>query len=293
VTRLAALDPYATASNGERADEVLAGRGLGVDRAAPDAPGVSVIVLTLDRPEYLIPLLGQLREQRDAAAAEGLPVQVIVGDTGSTDPAVLRYYDEHAGELTLVRGLEYHFSRCNNALAFEHARHRALLLLNNDIVLPAGRAPIVEMYRHLEQHPSTGVVGPWLFFADGRLQHGGIDFSRQAEIRGLCYHPRVGQHVAREEVPPLMAVPAVTGAFLMTRSELFWRVGGLDERYRVECQDVAYCLAVERLGFGVALLDAGQVVHLENGTRPKGQEEWPDRQRFMRKWGAYVEARFL
>jgi len=293
VTRLAALDPYATRSNAERAAEVLGAGRVGPLRPVPDAPGVSVVILNLDRPEYLLPLLDHLRAQGHRARDEGLEIQVIVGDTGSTDRKVLQYYDQHAGELTVVRDLPYHFSRCNNLLAFEHARCRALLFLNNDIVFPPGSAPVLEMYRQLEAIPATGVVGAWLFFPDGSVQHGGIDFSRVPEIRGLCYHPHVGARVDADRLSPVSAMPAVTGACLMTRSELFWRVRGLDEDYAVECQDVAYCLALARLGFGALVLDCGRVVHVENGTRPKGQEEWPDRQRFLRKWEAYVEARYL
>jgi GT2 family glycosyltransferase len=293
VNRTQSLDPYASVDNVQRAEEVLSARGASPRRPVPDEPGVSVVILTLDRPEYIIPLLEHLQGQQLRAETEGLRVELIVGDTGSTDRDVLRYYDDNRARVTVVRDLVYHFARCNNRLAFDHASCRSLLFLNNDIVFPRDSASILDMYRQLESDPVVGVVGAWLFFRDGSVQHGGVDFSRRPDIRGFCYHPYARAKVDPRDLRRVTASPAVTGACLMTRSELFWRLGGMDEGYHVECQDIAYCLALDRLGFCTVVLNGGKILHLENGTRPRGQEEWTDRQRFLRKWGAYIEARFL
>jgi len=293
VNRTPLLDPYASADNVRRAEEIVAEPKFCPRRPAPDEAGVSVLILNLDRPEYIIPLLDHLQAQQCQAKVDGVRLEVIVGDTGSTDPTVLRYYDDHARYITVVRDLEYNFSRCNNQLAFDHATCRALLFLNNDIIFPAGSSPVLEMYRQLESDLSLGVVGVWLFFPDGSVQHGGVDFSRTPDIRGFCYHPHARAKIDPNAIHPSRLSPAVTGACLMTRSKLFWQVGGMDDGYRVECQDIAYCLTLDRLGFRTRLLDGGNIVHLENGTRPRGHEEWSDRQRFLRKWGSYIEARFL
>ena len=82
---------------------------------------------------------------------------------------------------------------------------------------------------------------------------------------------------------------AVTGACLLTRSALFADVGGFDEVYRTECQDIALCLAMRRRGFKMAVINAGRIIHLENATRPAGSEDWHDRQRFVRKWASFMD----
>jgi GT2 family glycosyltransferase len=70
---------------------------------------------------------------------------------------------------------------------------------------------------------------------------------------------------------------------------LFAKVGGFDERYAAECQDSDLCLRVNRLGVGCRVLDAGPLVHIENATRPKGEENWLDRALFIRRWSSYIE----
>ena len=81
----------------------------------------------------------------------------------------------------------------------------------------------------------------------------------------------------------------MTGAFLMIDSDLFARVGGFDEEYEAECQDIDLCLRVRRLGVKCRVLDAGRLVHIENATRPKGEENWSDRALFLRRWSSYIE----
>ena len=76
----------------------------------------------------------------------------------------------------------------------------------------------------------------------------------------------------------------------MIRSELFRQIDGFDEGYQTECQDIALCLQAKRLGYAIKLIHTGNIIHLENATRPKGSEDWQDRQRFVRKWGTFIEA---
>jgi GT2 family glycosyltransferase len=76
----------------------------------------------------------------------------------------------------------------------------------------------------------------------------------------------------------------------MTRRSLFRRLGGFDPLYAAECQDIALCLEAYRLGSTAACAHLGPIVHIENATRPKGEENWSDRQRFLRKYGALIRS---
>ena len=77
------------------------------------------------------------------------------------------------------------------------------------------------------------------------------------------------------------------------RRQLFDQLGGFSESYSAECQDIDLCLRAHRLGYATRVENLGQVVHLENATRPKGEENWSDRRLFMRRWSSYLEAHFL
>lgn len=252
-----------------------------------DEPGVSVVILNLDRPDLIVPLLRTLVAGQASFAEHGLGLQVIVGDTGSTDPDVLGCYAELADRITVVDGLAYQFSRCNNIAVSGRVMHDHVFFCNNDVVLTSVE-PVLALYRAVTAS-GVGAAGLALDLPDGRVQHIGVDVFRSGDLRGFCYHPQAGEPAAHTPGRVWPAV-AATGAALMMPSALFARVGGFDERYAAECQDVDLCLAVRRLGYEVVVVDAGPVVHIENATRAKGEESWPDRRLFMRRWGSYIEA---
>ncbi|MDQ1245854.1 MAG: hypothetical protein QG597_221, partial [Actinomycetota bacterium] len=93
-------------------------------------PGVAVVILNLDRPGLIVPLLRVLTAGTDAFAARGLGLQIIVGDTGSTDPQVLACYQELADRITVVPDLDYQFSACNNTCVSGRVSHDHVLFLN-------------------------------------------------------------------------------------------------------------------------------------------------------------------
>ncbi len=136
-----------------------------------------------------------------------------------------------------------------------------------------------------------GIAGAALTYPDGRVQHVGIDFYDTGPLRGLPFHPHHGGSPAvLDGLTEARDCRAVTGACLAIRSSLFADLGGFDEGYRTECQDVALCLAAWRQGYRCRLVPAGRIDHLENGTRPRGSEDWADRQRLVRRWASFVEA---
>lgn len=291
------LDPYQELDNVGRAQEVNAAPSFRQRRQAGSlggetGRGLSVIILTKDHPELILPLLEDLIAIRSDFTARGLGFEILVGDTGTTDGNVWRFYETHQDQITVIRDLKYHFSACNNQVFYDYSRFDSVLFLNNDIVLKERPGCLMTMYDHLQARPELGVVGLCLLFPDGTIQHAGIDVFREGSLRGFCYHPRARQPLPAG-TPDSWSCLAVTGACLMIRAPLFEAIGGFDEGYRTECQDVALCLAARRHGAEIDILNLGHIIHLENATRPKGSEDWADRQRFMRRWGSYLEATVL
>lgn len=278
------LDPYASESNVERAREIVVVEQLGHGHSY--SPGLSIVVLNRDAPELLESVITGFVAAKPGFDAIQVGLELIVGDTGSTDPQTVRLMTEAADAgVNVIGGLEYQFSENNNEL-FSHVRHETTLFMNNDVLLARNPGSLRVAY---DAHVWSGdVVSAALDFEDGRVQHRGVDFLRDEYLWGLSFHPGAGVpavHSMGEET----VRPAVTGAFLMIDSELFDRVAGFDESYAAECQDIDLCLKAHRLGVGCRVVDAGPLVHLENATRPKGEENWHDRQRFVRRWSSYIE----
>lgn len=253
-------------------------------------PGLVVAVLNLERPDLLLPLLDVLAEGPAAFAEAGLDFHVSIGDTGSTDPAVLEAYRTQRPWLSVTADLRYHFSACNNEVVARSPALDRILLLNNDVLLP-DVSPLLAMAAQFDEHRRLGVVGLRLDYPDGTLQHNGIEFFSDGAHADLPFHPYGGQRVDHKPGRS-RDVLAVTGAALMTRADLWHRLGGLDERFSREGQDVDYCLAARRLGATVRVLDAGPVVHVESATRGDDDHDSADRRLLLRRWRSFVRAEF-
>lgn len=278
---------YAGTSNLQRAADV----DTSAPTPAPELrPGLVVAVLNLDRPDLLLPLLDVLGEGPAVFAGAGMDFHVTIGDTGSTDPAVLEAYQQTRPWLSVTEDLRYHFSACNNAVVAGAPALDRILLLNNDVLLP-DVSPLLAMAAQFDEHERLGVVGLRLDFPDGTVQHNGIEFFSDGAHVDLPFHPYGGQYVDHKPGRS-RDVFAVTGAALMTRADLWHRLGGLDERFTREGQDVDYCLAARRLGATVRVLDAGPVVHLESATRGNDDHDAADRRLLLRRWRSFLRAEF-
>jgi GT2 family glycosyltransferase len=274
-----------------RAQAVLASSSqrslLKEDGAVKEREGLSVLLLNRDAPDFIEVLLPQLARAAKAFTANQLHFEVLVGDTGSCDPRTLAAYGAHSGHAVRVVDVgPYHFSANNNTLALRHARGTVLLCLNNDIELPEPDL----LYHMFEAQAAQGnsAHGCQLLYPDGTVQHGGVGFLRHDQ--GIfAYHLRHRQ--APQWLQEPQPAPALTGALLMLRRKAFLDVGGFDTAYTDECQDIDLCLKLQRLGHRLLLHANQPVLHHENGTRVKDEENWMDRSLFNSRWSRFLEIR--
>ena len=286
-----ALNPYALASSEQRISDVFRRQNGEVKVAGSKVfrPGLSIVILTLDKPELIGPLLHDLIDAK-VDLDDQFPIQIIVGDTGSTSSDVSAIYSRVEDDVTIVKGLNYHFSACNNQLFSEYVEYGSTLFLNNDIIFDDAVASLNSMYKSLNGSKSISVVGTYLLYPDNRLQHGGISVIEEGDLKGLCYHPGHREEFKKPDIEIDTSYPAVTGACLMIESILFRQLGMFDELYCAEAQDVDLCFSAVRLGRKVGLIYAGKILHLENSTRKTGEVHNSDRARFVRKWAMFYEA---
>lgn len=266
-----------------------------VRKNKPGKAGLTVIILNLDRPDYIVPLLGQLEEEVKSFTAAGLFFEVIVGDTGSTNKEVLQCYRRYSrlSCFRIVHKLKYHFSRNNNLLADQFALGSHLLFMNNDIILSHDGKGLLRFYEEAFKCRHEAVHGAYLHYPDDTLQHAGVYFSRDNDRLYFPYHAGRTEKLPQRLIRKQKKVPAVTGAFLLLSRELFRRTGCFDENYEKECQDIALCLSADRLGASSLLHNIGKIIHIENGTRAANELSLHDRAYFLRRWKSYIEAKGL
>lgn len=279
------LDPYGVVNNEFRV-RLIQGSVLNVSNKIDRSSGLTIVVLNLNKPELVKSIQDGFLKVRATFLDAGIPCELIIGDTGSTDPEAVKLLSDSLDGMTVEHNMKYQFSRCNNDL-FRKVRTNTVLFLNNDVLIDDNPESIKMAYDLLHSDENTAAVSAVLHFENGTLQHGGIDFLHIPSHEGFCYHP--GAQQPRESQPgKSFPMAAGTGAFLMVRSELFAKVGGFDETYQAECQDVDLCLRLKRLGYDIQIGDFGRLVHLENATRPTGEENWEDRSLYMRRWSGFV-----
>ncbi|HEY8994459.1 MAG TPA: glycosyltransferase [Lacunisphaera sp.] len=211
--------------------------------------------------------------------------EVLVVDTGTTDPAALAIMAAYP-----IRRLEqtgpFNFSRANN-LAAQAAQGDALVLLNNDteVVTPDW---LQILLTHLSL-PGVGAVGPLLLYPTGTVQHAGVALG----LRGTCDHLMRGGNPNDDGHGGVLAcsreVSALTAACLMVRRDRFVAAGGLEEAYAHIYQDADFCLRLRSDGLSCLFVANVVLRHHESVSRG-GDYDFVDRAIFLDRWGEVIAA---
>ncbi len=276
--------------------------GFGLLWATPSQCCLTIVVATRDRPDLLGRCLSSV-EASLGAERRGLDLRWLVLNNGSRQQAtadLLQAWRHRAGSQLEALELDqpFNWSLLNNRGALQ-ARGDLLLFLNNDV--HAGlqtRASWLRAMAGQALRPSVGAVGACLLQDDGRLQHAGLLPAMapgcEHPYRGLPWHH--GVHRGRSRC--LTAWPAVTGACLMVRRELFLAAGGFDPALPIEGNDVDLCLRLGRWNRRQLVVPQAVLRHEEGASRGRAagasrswqeamallQRRWPRAMREGRPW---------
>jgi GT2 family glycosyltransferase len=152
-----------------------------------------------------------------------------------------------------------------------------LLWLNPDTIV---EGPVVEaLEAWLLAHPDVGCVGPRVLDDDGRVQASARRFPSWSTVlggRSTWLTRRFPNNVlSRHNLPARTADSPVTvdwlaGSCVMTRRDLFDRLGGLDEGFFLYWEDADYCRRAAALGQTCTYLPTVAVRHA--GARSSSRE---------------------
>jgi glycosyltransferase involved in cell wall biosynthesis/GT2 family glycosyltransferase len=230
---------------------------------------VTIVIPTKNRADLLRRCLDSL-----ARTVPREHVKVVVVDDNSTDAEALACLatlpDRPDLRCAVVRapasppGFDY--SRLVN-LGSARADTPLLLHLNNDVeaLAPGWLEDLVGW----STVSGVGIVGARLLHPDGSINHAGISLSRQDGLPHVLFersHPEeLGylflSHAARNVV-------AVTGACLLTRTDLYRQLGGFDEgRFKVAYNDVDFCLRAATAGYRTVVSPQAVLQHLGRASR--------------------------
>ncbi len=245
------------------------------DRSILAANPVTIVIPTRDRTEILGECLNSLENTVDSRY-----VQVIIVDDESTEAKTQEFFTQVEKNTRLrcrvlktkrpdpsLTGREgFNYSRLVN-LGAAAVDTPLMLQLNNDITAIApGWLEDMVGWMSID---GVGVVGARLLYPNQTLQHAGVSVGPNGGLAGHLFHTlpekELGYlfypHVARN-------VSAVTGACLLTPTDLYRQLGGFDqEKLGLELNDVDYCLRVQQVGKRVVYTPQATLIHQGSASR--------------------------
>jgi GT2 family glycosyltransferase len=235
----------------------------------PGAPRVAIVIPTRNGADLLRRCITSIFEKSTYTNYE-----LVIIDNQSDDADTLGYLAGLPATVLRYPHL-FNYARMMN-LAARSVECDALLFLNNDteVITPGWIEALLEH----AMRPEVGAVGGRLYFGDGRPQHEGILIG---VFGGWAANIDHGGYFSRGDI--VRDTSAVTGACTMIRPDVYWRVGGNDERLRVAYNDVDLCLRVHQAGYQVVYTPYAELFHYESSTR-SGFEHHEDGPLFGVRW---------
>jgi GT2 family glycosyltransferase len=177
----------------------------------------------------------------------------------------------------------FNFAAMNN-LAASKASGDILVFLNDDVE-PLSAEWLEALVAHAARG-EIGAVGARLLYRSGAIQHAGMAIG----IMEGAGHPHRDTFAAPfwKWLPFTRNVSAVTGACLAMRKSVFAELGGFDDTFPENYNDVDLCLRAREAGYEVILEPAAVLRHDECRTRRPGVF-LEERERFEDRWAEWLE----
>lgn len=241
------------------------------------SPHVSIIIPTKNAASLVTTCIAAVRA---TAGYDAYDITVI--DHDSDEPELLGYLGEEstAGRMSVLRySGPFNYAAMNNA-AVRRSTAPLVLFLNNDVDgFSAGW--LDQLVATIGLDRAIAAVGCRLVYPDGDIQHAGVVFTpRRHGFHGQAGLP--GDALGyRGRLQSLQEYAAVTAAMMLVRREAFDAVGGFDETFPNDYNDVDLCLRLRRAGHRIAYTPHVSAVHWESRTRTA---KWTAQDVFDARW---------
>jgi len=260
-------------------------------------PLVSIVIPTAGKTvqvgERKIDLIKNVVSQiREISSFKNLEIIVVDNDDLRADQ--IAHLDENKCERITYTQQKFNIAEKLN-LGAAIATGANLILMNDDIEIVT-EAWIERMLDQLEK-PGVGVVGAKLLYPDQRIQHVGVvhNFGNPDHVHRFCDREYPGYFFSACGV---RNYAAVTGACMMTKTDLYREVGGYSEELAVSFNDVDFCQKVVKAGGRIVMTPFAELIHMESVSRvpfaDQNEVVW-----YQKKWAEelvvdkYYNERFL
>lgn len=194
--------------------------------------------------------------------------EVLVSDNGSTDGSVERIRQQFPTVRLLENGANLGFARGNNA-GIAEARGEYVLILNPDTVIRDGS--LDRWIEFADRHPEAGAFGCRVHNLDGTYQESARPFpTLWRSVLAALWLQALGYMGGRLAVDSYSGwhgesereVDWQSGCCVMFRGELLKRLGGFDECFFYQFEEVDLCRRVWEAGYPVLFTPVASITHL-------------------------------
>lgn len=235
-----------------------------------------VVIVSWNVRELLAQCLASL-----TPAVEGLSVKIVVFDNNSEDSSADMVRKRFPAVELVTSSENLGFARANNrVLKSLSGKSRHFLLLNPDTVVSPDT--FRNMIAFMDSHPSAGIVGCKVMKPDGTLDwackcsyiYPSVMFYRALGLdRRFPNSRRFGRYQLTYLDPDeIHEVDAVTGAFMMIRSECLEQIGFLDESFFMYSEDSEFCYRAKAAGWRVFYVPTSTIIHHKGGSSAKASK---------------------
>ena len=238
-------------------------------RLAGATPLVSIVIPNRDSLGLITRVVGDVQAKTAYARKE-----IVIVDNGTTDPAVLRFYDQLRGDGVIVEILAepFNFARmCNRGARL--AGGEAILFLNNDIEVETGEGHWLDEMVECLRFDRAAIVGARLAYPTGKAQHNGVIVGL-GEAAGHWY-----MEAPPEEPGPMgrlfvrQTMGAVTGACMLVTKTCFQALAGFDEvSFAIAYNDIDFCVRARDAGYRTVWTPFARLIHHESVTRGSDEQ---------------------
>ncbi len=178
-------------------------------------------------------------------------------------------------------GLSFHLLSSSRNMGFAWACNAGLRSAASDVVafmnsdvFPGHPGALSSIVRRVRSNHAIGVLGARLLYADGSLQHDGMELGLPECPAGFRFPRHPGQGLRPPPPAGVVNVPAVTGALMVMRRAVAATLGGFDESFLIgDFEDHDLCMRARGLGFEVAVDQGAAFTHIERMSQGGG-EPW-------------------
>lgn len=226
-------------------------------------PQLSIIIVNYNVKEFVKNLLYSLEK-----ALTELSSEIIIVDNASADGSVEDIKNKFPNVTLIANDENVGFGKANNQ-GLEIATGEYFLLLNPDTIVKEDT--FTNLIKFMQSNSNAGMVTCKVLNPDGTLQLACRrsfpgPWTSFTKVTGLSRLFPKSKLFARYNLTYLdenetNEVDAISGSFMMLKSEVYQKVGGFDSRFFMYGEDLDLCYRVKSQGYKVFYVPTTEIIH--------------------------------